>query len=414
MEAPPDPRPLRLGFVTPWDVADRAALSGMPAAVWAALGRQGVELVRLQPPSLAPLRAAPRRGGGRRALGAAFRALVPEARRWSVRRRARLLAQDLRRGALRRALLERARSRGERIGALLAEVELDGVLAFHASTELFALRTELPVVYVTDGTPRLLEQTYPDYARRGRAYHELRDRIERVALQRAAAVIVAAQGSLRSAVEDYGLARERAHLIPLGAGVVPDAALPADPQPPAARRVELALIAADPVRKRLDLCIDVAEILQRRGCDSRLHYIGPPTARAVRSPVVQALGRLRLDDDVDRRRHQDVLRRSHFLLLPSRGEMFGIAVAEAAHFGRPSLVSDTGGLPTVVEDGRTGLVLPLDATASDYADAIEALCADPARYRRLSAAALARAREVLNWDAWGAAASAVIRCVCGK
>jgi len=97
--------------------------------------------------------------------------------------------------------------------------------------------------------------------------------------------------------------------------------------------------------------------------------------------------------------------------LDATGEMYGIAPCEAAHFGRPSLVSDVGGLPSVVEDGHTGRVLPRDADASDYVREIEALCADAERYRALSRAALQRAREHLNWDAWAAKTLAITQQV---
>jgi glycosyltransferase involved in cell wall biosynthesis len=195
----------------------------------------------------------------------------------------------------------------------------------------------------------------------------------------------------------------------MGAHVVPEQSdRPLRPDPPSPNEVELVCVAADPVRKRLDFCIDVAEELASRGLRVRLNQVGPPTTRARRSSVVHRAGVLRLSDPEDRRRHAELLRRSHLLLLPSAGEMFGIAPCEAAHFGRPSLVSDAGGLPTAVLHEQTGIVLPLAAPATRYADEIEKLCRDPARYRRLSEAALLRARTELNWDAWGRRVGSIV------
>jgi glycosyltransferase involved in cell wall biosynthesis len=89
--------------------------------------------------------------------------------------------------------------------------------------------------------------------------------------------------------------------------------------------------------------------------------------------------------------------------------MFGLAPCEAAHFGRPSLVSDAGGLPSAVLHDETGIVLPVDAPASRYADEIEKLCHDPQRYRALSEAALRRARAELTWDAWARRVADILR-----
>ena len=122
---------------------------------------------------------------------------------------------------------------------------------------------------------------------------------------------------------------------------------------------------------------------------ARLTLVGRETERSRESAVVDHMGWLRLSDAGDRRKHQDVLASSHLMILPSTGEGAAISPAEAAHFGRPSIVSDVVGLPTVVKHGKTGIVMPLaTSTVTDYVDAIERLVEDPTEYRRLSAGAL--------------------------
>ncbi len=100
--------------------------------------------------------------------------------------------------------------------------------------------------------------------------------------------------------------------------------------------------------------------------------------------------------------------RTHVLLLPSSGEGAAIAPAEAAHFGRPSVVSDAGGLPTVVLDRRTGRVLRQAATVDDYADAVEEIVSDRDTYLSYCRAALDRAQRVFTWDAWGRSVAALL------
>ena len=58
-------------------------------------------------------------------------------------------------------------------------------------------------------------------------------------------------------------------------------------------------------------------------------------------------------------------------------------------------------LPTVVQDGETGRVVPLGTSVAGWADAVEAVCARPERYLAFARAAKARQETVLNWDAWG-------------
>jgi glycosyltransferase involved in cell wall biosynthesis len=61
------------------------------------------------------------------------------------------------------------------------------------------------------------------------------------------------------------------------------------------------------------------------------------------------------------------------------------------------VASDAGGLPEVVEDGVTGLVVPRgDARA--LAQAMGSLLADPQRRRRMGLAGRERALRLFDWD----------------
>ncbi len=396
---------MRVGFISRFDPLDATSLSGMATATWRALEACGLELVPLRtspPPAPSHPAIAALRAAGRRVTTPRLRTTLRAQRR---RLRDRLLPGRLEQ----QAPLALARSESAYVAGEIARWRPDALFGVCISAALYSLETPLPIVYCSDATARLINTTYPDYACRSEAYKRECDHLERVALGRVSAGIFSSAYTLTSAVEDYGLPAERAHVVPLGANVTAGET-PLRPDPPRERRLELALVAADPERKRLDLCIDVVELLATRGWQAHLHFVGPPTRRASASPRVTCHGALRLSDPGDRARHQEVLRRSHFMLLPSLGEMYGIAPCEAAHFGRPSIVSAVGGLPTVVLDGLTGRVLPVAASAADYAEALIA-CSAPETYRGLSSAALARAHEVLSWEAWGVRTSEILERV---
>jgi glycosyltransferase involved in cell wall biosynthesis len=69
---------------------------------------------------------------------------------------------------------------------------------------------------------------------------------------------------------------------------------------------------------------------------------------------------------VDQVSHQAVpgwLNRFDIFVAPSRldSESFGVAAVEASACGIPVVVSDVGGLPEVVKNGSTGLIVPRDS-----------------------------------------------------
>jgi glycosyltransferase involved in cell wall biosynthesis len=75
----------------------------------------------------------------------------------------------------------------------------------------------------------------------------------------------------------------------------------------------------------------------------------------------------------------------HLIALPSRSEGFGVAALEASACARPVIASQVGGLPEVVQDGETGILVdPADDAV--LTEAIAALAQDRDRLKRMGEA----------------------------
>jgi starch synthase len=91
-------------------------------------------------------------------------------------------------------------------------------------------------------------------------------------------------------------------------------------------------------------------------------------------------------------------------VVPSVYEPLGIVNLEAAACGTAVVASDVGGIPEVVDDGRTGLLVHYDpddpaAFEAGLAARISELLADPARARAMGAAGRERVLAEFGWPA---------------
>ena len=85
-------------------------------------------------------------------------------------------------------------------------------------------------------------------------------------------------------------------------------------------------------------------------------------------------------------------------LHPALMEGFGIAVVEAMAMGKAVVATTTGGLPEVVAQGETGLLVPPD-DADSLAAAVVSLLEDRARREQMGLYGKARAQERFSLDA---------------
>jgi len=78
-------------------------------------------------------------------------------------------------------------------------------------------------------------------------------------------------------------------------------------------------------------------------------------------------------------------------------EGFGLSLIEAMAAGKPVVATRTGAVPDIVEDGRSGVLVPPEDAAS-LAEGIARLLSDPAAASRMGGAAQARVRETFSLE----------------
>ncbi len=151
-------------------------------------------------------------------------------------------------------------------------------------------------------------------------------------------------------------------------------------------------------RKGIDVLLQALALLREAGLRPALCVAGEGPQRARLERITRQRG---LSDQVrflgQRDDTADLLVASDLFVLPSRQEGLGVAALEAMALGRPIVASRVGGLAEVVDQGRSGLLVPPD-DARALGDAIAKLVEDRGLRERLGAAGPPRVRKDFSLD----------------
>ena len=286
-----------------------------------------------------------------------------------------------------------------KIDRQIEEEGIDVIAAINVDELVARLRTDVPIVSNSDATFAVMERYYPDFADLWGVCRDRGHRHTARALSRSTVCSFASQWAADSAIQDYGTDPSKVWVIPYGANLF---------SPPPAERAfnmkrlgsscQLLFIGRKWERKGGPMAFSAFKELLRRRVDANLVVVGcDPGFTHERLEVIPFLNK-QIPEELER--FLNLWQESTFFFMPSRQEAFGVVYAEAAANGVPVIARDTGGVSSCVERGVSGCLLPEDADANAYADAIEELWTNPDRYQSYMRNARTRFEQTLNWDSW--------------
>ncbi len=246
--------------------------------------------------------------------------------------------------------------------------------------------------------------------------------VERTAIESADAVVAVSQGTRADVLRLFDVAPERVHVIHNG--------IDADFYRPDPGTDALARHGIDPT---VPYVLFVGRITRQKGIVHLVRSIehldpgigvvlcaGQPDtpeiaremAEGVRAAQATRPNVVWIGEMVSREEARQLYSHAAVFCCPSVYEPFGIINLEAAACETPVVASAVGGIPEVVVDGETGLLVPVDLSPEDpmrpvdadrfernLAGAINALMADPAARDAMGRAARRRAVSTFGWSA---------------
>lgn len=277
-----------------------------------------------------------------------------------------------------------------------------GIDLIHAHSHRYGHVLEAGLVTRRRGIPLVVSTHYHPADRREPAWKRgmlrVQDHVFGMTAYREASALVVETELEAARVREFSDAT-KIHVIPPGVDLI-EWQSDSDPPPPPGLPARFLLYAGRiasnkglPFLLRSYARVPVAErvplILMGRDWGERTNLEAQARSLGVGSEV-RFLGHLE-----DRGQYRSVVRAASALVLPSEWEAFGLVLLEAMAADRPVVATSVGGVPEVLEGGRSGLLVTYGEEA-ELAGAIRTVLTDEDRRAALVAEGHRRVRE-LTW-----------------
>jgi glycosyltransferase involved in cell wall biosynthesis len=266
-----------------------------------------------------------------------------------------------------------------------------------------SLKVENKIVLYNDGT--LANQYgYYDYFSNLNFFEKRQAfKNERKALQKADILLFASDWAANSAINDFHIDSNKVHVVPFGANLINIPNLDDVKhliQNRTLKILNLLWIGVDFERKGGAIALEVVRKLNERGISATLTMVGISDIDKNYDlpPFVQNIGAIDKDAPGGEELLIEFYKKADFFILPSQRECFGVVFAEACAFGLPILAIETGGVPTIVTNGKNGWLFPKEQAIDGFTEILVSLSSNLSQYQQHCEYARHAFDEKLNWQ----------------
>jgi glycosyltransferase involved in cell wall biosynthesis len=276
------------------------------------------------------------------------------------------------------------------------------------------LECRQPIVIYTDASFSAMLDFYPDYTNLCPESIKNGNAMEQSALDRCRLAIYSSEWAARSAITNYHISPDKIKIVPFGANIKNNPTSDDIKSIISSRNYafcKLLFIGVDWIRKGGDIAVAITGQLTANGIPTELSVVGC-TPKIKVPEYVKVYDFLSKVSDTDTRLLRRLFMESHFLVLPTRADASPVVISEASSYGIPSLVTNVGGISTLIREERNGKTFSPDTPIGEYVDYISKLWSHPDTYKELALSAFNEYQERLNWQSAGKAIQALLEIYC--
>lgn len=265
------------------------------------------------------------------------------------------------------------------------------------------LNTNLPIFIWTDAT---FNSYYSHYFNNQKIHSKtIREGnlLDKKAFKKAKKIFLTSQWAINDCIKKYKIEKNKINFLPFGSNIknyyskselINSINLKAK-----TKKCYLVSVGVDWDRKGMSFACDVLKNLNYLGVPSELTIIGPKKIPFEYKSFtnLKVINFLNKNDKNVNARISKFLIKSHFHVLFSRSEAFGVVFAEANSFGLYNFSFNIGGIGGVIKNNLNGFKFKKETSSMKVAQKIKILFKNKNRYKKSSKDSIKYQNDQYNW-----------------
>lgn len=124
-----------------------------------------------------------------------------------------------------------------------------------------------------------------------------------------------------------------------------------------------------------------------------------PPKKVLDEEGVLYIGYLNKENESDVKMLISVIENSFFLIHPTVMDTMGAVIVEAGYYGLPTIAPNNFGIPDIISNEKTGILVDLPLTPEKFADKLLRYHCDAERYEEMREAVFLFTRQYRSWEA---------------
>lgn len=258
------------------------------------------------------------------------------------------------------------------------------------------LQVNMPIIHFSDVT----YHSFRDYLDRKEDEETIQkiEMIEKNLLtEKYTTIIYSSEWAKLNTIKYYGIDPRKIHIVEFGANIPTpeDYIIKID-----VKVCNLVFIGKNWFKKGGDKVLGAYYKLKSEGFPCTLTIIGSVPEILEGEKDLTIIPFLNKSNPIHMKKLCNILKNAHFLVLPTEYDAFGIVFCEASAYAVPSIATNVCGVSQPIHEGKNGYLLPLNATADDYAKKIRVVFENKEDYYKLRASSRHEFETRLNWNVW--------------